>query len=206
MVSYTWFKLLLDERAILTEHDDKHLKDAIGKGTIKLPPGKTAVDVTADYLREFRKLIFRELEKPMTKEVLDKTPIDFYVTVPAIWDDIAKDQTTRAVKQAGFLDRVRDNFTLMSEPEAAAVAALTTTYERYGGVVEASSRRESTKLAERVADETHLQKGLIALIVDGGGGTVDLEAMKVVDVNPLKLRNVCVGYGLHKILNIVAYG
>jgi hypothetical protein len=48
---YTWTKLLLDQDSLPTEHDNPLLRHALGSGMLRLPPGKSAVEVCDDYLR-----------------------------------------------------------------------------------------------------------------------------------------------------------
>ncbi|KAL3954718.1 hypothetical protein ACCO45_010281 [Purpureocillium lilacinum] len=87
--------------------------------------------------------------------------IRYYLTVPAIWNDAGKAATRAAAIQAGFLRDENDNrLTLISEPEAAALFCSKT------GLL-------NLKVHDAV------------LIVDCGGGTVDLIAYEVEEENPL---------------------
>jgi hypothetical protein len=56
MVSYSWTKMLLDQKAVPTEYDDPDLMKAASNGLMKLPSGKTAKDVVTDYLKGMHKM------------------------------------------------------------------------------------------------------------------------------------------------------
>lgn len=124
MKSYTWFKLLLDERADPTEYDCPLLHSAVGEGTLKLPPGKSVIDVVADYLRILKKDLMHILAGPIGEDILKITPINFWFTVPAIWDDRAQARTKTALELAGYDRRSIDKVYFVTEPEAAAACVL----------------------------------------------------------------------------------
>lgn len=142
MVAYSWTKLLLDENTPLTKYDDTALENASGMGILRLPANKTAVDVVSDYLSEVYKHIHRTIAKQITEETLRITPLEFWFTVPAIWSDQAQDATRKAAQRAGFgrsVERPNDEIFMITEPEAAAVAALKkTTTDGLGASVKVS--------------------------------------------------------------------
>ena len=55
---------------------------------------------------------------------MSTTPVDFVLTVPAVWSDAAKNATLQAAERAGMGNR--HDLKLISEPEAAAVYTLKT--------------------------------------------------------------------------------
>lgn len=57
------------------------------------------------------------------EEFVEKSDIEYVLTVPAIWSDAAKDFMIRAAKKAGY-GKHRWDFNLVSEPEAAAAYTL----------------------------------------------------------------------------------
>merc|ERR1711939_266797 len=88
-----------------------------------LPPGKSEIDVAADYLFKLRQAMRNQLQKSLG-EVFNREErnIRYYLTVPAIWNDAGKAATRAAAIQAGFLRDENDNrLTLITEPEAAAL-------------------------------------------------------------------------------------
>ena len=60
----------------------------------------------------------------MSKATFDMTPMECWITLPAIWSEEAKDATLTAAKNAGFGSRAGDEIYTIAEPEAAAVATL----------------------------------------------------------------------------------
>ncbi|TLS21623.1 uncharacterized protein PpBr36_09449 [Pyricularia pennisetigena] len=137
-----------------------------------LPPGKSEIDVAADYLFKLRQAMRSALQKTLG-EVFNREErnIRYYLTVPAIWNDAGKAATRAAAIQAGFLRDENDNrLTLVSEPEAAALFCSKT------GLL-------NLKVHDAV------------LIVDCGGGTVDLIAYEVEDENPFTVAECTAGSG-----------
>ncbi|KAJ3476512.1 hypothetical protein NLG97_g9107 [Lecanicillium saksenae] len=137
-----------------------------------LPPGKSEIDVAADYLFKLRQAMRAALQKALG-EVFNREErnIRYYLTVPAIWNDAGKAATRAAAIQAGFLRDENDNrLTLVSEPEAAALFCSKT------GLL-------NLKVHDAV------------LIVDCGGGTVDLIAYEVEEENPFTVAECTAGSG-----------
>ncbi|KAH8811431.1 hypothetical protein F5884DRAFT_274128 [Xylogone sp. PMI_703] len=137
-----------------------------------LPPGKSEIDVAADYLFKLRQAMRNQLQKTLG-EVFNREErnIRYYLTVPAIWNDAGKAATRAAAIQAGFLRDENDNrLTLITEPEAAALFCSKT------GLL-------NLKIHDAV------------LIVDCGGGTVDLIAYEVEEENPFTVAECTAGSG-----------
>ncbi|KAI5464060.1 hypothetical protein BGZ63DRAFT_351386 [Mariannaea sp. PMI_226] len=137
-----------------------------------LPPGKSEIDVAADYLFKLRQAMRTALQKTLG-DVFNREErnIRYYLTVPAIWNDAGKAATRSAAIQAGFLRDENDNrLTLISEPEAAALFCSKT------GLL-------NLKVHDAV------------LIVDCGGGTVDLIAYEVEEENPFTVAECTAGSG-----------
>lgn len=128
MKCYSWTKLLLDKDTPLTIYDDPMLEEVTQSGILKLPQDKDAVDVVADYLTGVYEHIMHMLEKGLTEPILSMSPIEFWFTMPAIWSDKAQAATREAAQRAGFgprPERLKDAIYMITEPEAAAIAALT---------------------------------------------------------------------------------
>jgi hypothetical protein len=137
-----------------------------------LPPGKSEIDVAADYLFKVRQAMRAQLQKTLG-EVFNREErnIRYYLTVPAIWNDAAKAATRAAAIQAGYLRDENDNrLTLITEPEAAAMFC-------------AKSGLLNLKVGDAI------------LIVDCGGGTVDLIAYEVEEENPFTVAECTAGSG-----------
>ncbi|OCK73988.1 actin-like ATPase domain-containing protein [Lepidopterella palustris CBS 459.81] len=176
MISYSWTKLLLDGKTPSTAHDDPDLANSEGAGMLKLPAGKTAKDVAADYLREVCDWTMKQLAKRISQEVLDVTPLEFWFTVPAIWSDKAKDATRTAARTAGFGVRPGDKIFMIPEPEAAGIATL--------------------KSLTHDGSTTQVKPGDGIIICDCGGGTVDITTYKVISTMPkLEFEELVEGAG-----------
>ncbi len=96
-------------------------------------------------------------------------PIDLIITHPANWPDEAVNKTYRAAT-AAFSTRVFPmlrNVSFVSEPEACAHYTL--------------------RAAQR-ADHGRLRRGDCFIVVDAGGGTVDLASFQITDIDPSKNR------------------
>lgn len=147
-----WMKLFLDKKARVTPFDDPNLRRALEEEEMRLPPGKTAEDVTTNFFRELYEFTMQRLRQEYPDILLDMTPIKYCFTMPAIWSDQAQGKTLLAAEEGGFAARQVDEVTLISEPEAAAMATLTNSWPRYGDRIQA---REPC-----------------VLVCDCGGGTV----------------------------------
>jgi hypothetical protein len=137
-----------------------------------LPPGKSEIDVAADYLFKLRQAMRSQLQKTLGEVFTrEERNIRYYLTVPAIWNDAGKAATRTAAIQAGFLRDENDNrLTLVSEPEAAALFC-------------AKSGLLNLKVGDAI------------LIVDCGGGTVDLIAYEVEEESPFSVMECTAGSG-----------
>ena len=121
--SYMWTKLLLgkDSRGTVAQNDE--LKELYGNGFCTLPPGKSAKEVVTDFLSGLYKYLAERLQRhdEMTYRI---TPMEFWLTVPAMWTDAAKTATIEAAQAAGFGSRGMDSIHIITEPEAAALSVL----------------------------------------------------------------------------------
>jgi len=124
MKGYSWTKLLLDKAAAKSAFDDPKLAQIAGKGMMDLPTFRTAQGVCQDFLTEVRKCVFARLNKELGADFVKLTPVECWITIPAIWSDEAKGATRSAAIAAGFASRPMDSVNMIPEPEAAAVAAL----------------------------------------------------------------------------------
>uniref|UniRef100_A0A8H7TU91 Uncharacterized protein n=1 Tax=Bionectria ochroleuca TaxID=29856 RepID=A0A8H7TU91_BIOOC len=131
--------------------------------------GETPEQLTKIYLSCLHEHFISILEKTLSSAVVRSTPMDFVVTVPAIWSNAAKEATERAAAVAGFCGNSR--IQLISEPEAAALYTL-----------------------KNLSPGT-LQLGKKFVVCDAGGGTVDLITYEVTRVDKLELKEVTEGTG-----------
>jgi len=121
--SYQWTKLLLGKDTRASQSRSSDLKDIYGNGFCTLPLGKSAKDVVADFLRGLYEYLIERLQKH-DDTAFRITPMEFWITVPAMWTDAAKATTIEAAQAAGFGSRVMDSVHIITEPEAAALSVL----------------------------------------------------------------------------------
>ena len=122
--TYAWWKLLLDKTTKKTDFDDPLLEKAIGTRLLRLPEGKSAMEVMTDFLTPVQEYFMGKLRDAMLETALEQTPFRYVVTVPATWQHSARDETRRAVKEAGFARGDRDEIIVIDEPEAAALSVI----------------------------------------------------------------------------------
>lgn len=176
MHSYCWMKLLLDSSAKLSDFDDPALNDMYGSGMMRTPTNKSPEELCTDYLGCLHEFIEGELIKRFSRGIYENTSIKYRVTVPAIWSDAAKAATRSAVISAGFGSRLSDTIELISEPEAAAVAAL------------------KPHIGKDPLDP--ISAGDNILVCDCGGGTDDITTYTILQIEPrLQFEELCYGVG-----------
>lgn len=86
------------------------------KNPISTGPGqsKTPEELTTEYLTELYKHIMYTLEQKLGKAILRTVPLEFCLTVPAIWSEVAKEKTLNACKLAGI--KSASDIFIVSEP------------------------------------------------------------------------------------------
>lgn len=129
----------------------------------------SVIDAVTDYLTEIYKHTIETLSRRYGEAFLSRTPIEFVLTVPAVWSDAAKAGTLTAAERAGMGNR--HELRLISEPEAAAVYTL------------------------KAIQPNHLKIGDNFIVCDAGGGTVDLIAYTILQLEPLRVEESAVGDG-----------
>ncbi|OBT43288.1 hypothetical protein VE00_06923 [Pseudogymnoascus sp. WSF 3629] len=165
--SHQWFKLDLESKyspdtALSTRYPHSNI----------LPPNihHNAQQLTTDYLKALKKHLMYILELQLGALQAKITPLQFVLTVPAVWSDIAREKTSLAAKNAGL--EVDEPLRMISEPEAAATYALQEQELRF------------------------LAPGDTFVICDAGGGTVDLISYTIVKLQPvLEVKEAAPGTG-----------
>ncbi|MBC6452206.1 MAG: HSP70 family protein [Hormoscilla sp. SP5CHS1] len=114
------------------------------------------IDLVADYLRELGGLLRTELKNATSGELKDNE-ILWCLTIPAIWKDNEKSFMRGAAVKAGLItdsESDRERLLLVLEPEAAAIYC-------------------------QEKDQAQLEAGKRFMVVDCGGGTVDITTHEV---------------------------
>ncbi|KAK6083953.1 Chaperone protein DnaK [Seiridium cupressi] len=120
-------------------------------------------DLVSRYLDNLGAHVMRTIEERYSKDVMMTMPTSFVLTVPAIWSDLAKQRTHRAFDKALSFRSYGpvESVSLLSEPEAAATFALDALISG------------------------DLQVGQTIVVVDAGGGTVDLVSYTINALGPV---------------------
>ena len=139
-----------------------------------LPAGLTVQRVVADYLRCMHSLFMERLRMKYGSTIAAEN-VGWYLTVPAMWSEAAKQTMRRAAVDAGLVTQADsiERLSLVLEPEAASLYACTT------------------------SAEFQLKDGDHYMIIDAGGGTVDIVCHQIVKSNngAESLREVMFGSG-----------
>ncbi|XP_045173653.1 heat shock 70 kDa protein 12B-like isoform X2 [Mercenaria mercenaria] len=154
------FKMLLFKDQGITR--SATLEDESGK---KLP-AMTVFSLSIDYIK---KNVLDTLNKQVDNS-LEVDEIHWVLTVPAIWNDAAKQFMREAAQKAGIPGK---NLTICLEPEAASI------YCRHLQVSKSQADGEKTSLAQ-------FSSGTKYLVLDAGGGTVDITVHEVTTSGELK--------------------
>ena len=126
-----------------------------------LPPGKSDIDVSADYLSKVRVALSSQLQTSLGEVFTrDERDIDYWFTIPGIWDDAGQKSLRAAIIQAGYVRDENDHrLSFVTVGEAAALHCL-----------------KLSMLDLQVKD--------VVLIVDCGWGAVDLQTCELASKSP----------------------
>lgn len=134
--------------------------------------GRDALQLVTDFIGLLGEHLIYTLQEKLGESVIKTTPFEYVVTVPAIWSDLAKDKTKQACERALSLSEKGAPVHLVSEPEAAAIYAL------HG------------------LDPHGLKENDTMVVVDAGGGTVDLISYTITSLEPvLEVQEAAPGSG-----------
>jgi len=130
---------------------------------------KTVMDALTDYLSLLHKHTLDHLVRRYGPAFTSYTPLEYVLTLPAIWSDAAKHATLLAASRAGM--GPAHTIKLISEPEAAALYTL------------------KTFLPSFVSTSEHI------VVCDAGGGTVDIIAYRIMQRAPVRIEESAIGTG-----------
>ncbi|KAG1903416.1 uncharacterized protein F5891DRAFT_1019283 [Suillus fuscotomentosus] len=165
-VKLAWWKLHLRAKHLASSH--------IRDGDIEpLPQGKSAVEVLADFMR----YLFQCARNYIQESHLDfwrsiKNSIEFVFTHPNGWEGQQQQQIRRAIELAGLISSKEEqsHVHLLTEGEASLHFCVTN--------VIASDRFSQTPIdvSDYSDDEEDQSDNQGVIVVDAGGGTIDLSA------------------------------
>jgi len=160
------FKMLLHEGTDKTKDgpyftkDGKRVRDANGHGFLVL-------DLIADYLKVLKDFALEYITSGVTG-LLEERQIRWCLTVPAIWTNANKQLMRRAAQKAGLIGSDKEDaerLLIVLEPEAAAIYCM--------------KHDKGTNLST-------LDQGKCFMVVDCGGGTVDITVHEIAEHEELK--------------------
>ncbi|KAG0136910.1 hypothetical protein HOY82DRAFT_549029 [Tuber indicum] len=163
----SWIKILLDP--------SQPRPNFVNPKKTTLPRGKKIVDIVTDYLGALKSYTVQTLERRLGKEIVQRSKVEYVLTVPAVWSDKARQMTMEAAIRAGLGVGSEDGgaglLKLITEPEGAAEYAL------------------------RSIQPNSMKVGDCFVVCDAGGGTVDLISYRISSLVPLQLNEVAIGTG-----------
>ncbi|KAL8715916.1 MAG: hypothetical protein Q9220_000583 [cf. Caloplaca sp. 1 TL-2023] len=165
---HQWFKLGLDPSQ---SRDQSELARKYHDPNAAPPGyGQSPETLAKDYLTALRCHAERVLRHKLPESALSSTPVEYVITVPAVWSDRAQASTRRCAEEAGM--GLGSNLHIISEPEAAAMYALD------------------------AMDPHNIKVGDTFVLCDAGGGTVDLISYEVLALKPLlRIKEAAPGSG-----------
>ena len=149
-----------------------------GQGKIKVQTPADAYPLIVEYLKR----MLGTARRAITQTGYPDSRINWCVTIPAIWDDADRSLMRRAAVEAGFPDQ---RLLLVHEPEAAALQCRVHMARLPADREGASSRYDLNSDGARF------------MVVDCGGGTVDITAYRVAGASAGKqqLAELCKASG-----------
>ncbi|KAG7287659.1 hypothetical protein NEMBOFW57_007172 [Staphylotrichum longicolle] len=170
-----WFKLLLIDDEDLPE--DVRNSAKINEARQYLSKhNKTATEVAALFLRQLWNHSIQRITETASRNVLNYSKFHIVITLPAIWPAYACTRMKEVATLAGMLANRGvggdTELSFVSEPEAAALATLSDMEGR-----------------------CDIKAGDSFVVVDCGGGTVDLISYEVVSLSPMVVKECIKGQG-----------
>ncbi|XP_060070185.1 heat shock 70 kDa protein 12A-like [Ylistrum balloti] len=141
------FKMVLHNNKALRR--DTRVEEVTGKKTLP------AIDVFSHAIRYLKDHLMQTIQKMV--EGINSNDIKFVITVPAIWDDRAKQFMREAAKKGGIRET---QLSIALEPEAASIYCQNLPVERAG-----AGNESFLKVAK---------SGTKYMVLDLGGGTADI--------------------------------
>jgi molecular chaperone DnaK (HSP70) len=153
-----------------------------------LPPSilHNAQILTSDYLSALKKHLIYILRLQLMEVQVKETPLQFILTVPAVWTEVAKEKTLRAAEIAGL--GADAPILMISEP-------VSETKSPQIIIINIFQEAAATYALHR-QDLQYLAPGDTFVVCDAGGGTVDLISYTVVSLEPvLEVKEAAPGTG-----------
>lgn len=136
----------------------------------------SAMTIFSMAIRYLREHLMEAINRQM--DGIDEEVIRWVLTVPAIWDDSAKQFMREAAKEAGI---AKDQLTLALEPEAASLYCMKQPMAKLSSV-------------DRKTSFVEFEVGTKYMVIDIGGGTVDITLHEILPDRKIReLQAACGG-------------
>jgi hypothetical protein len=122
--SRAWWKLLFAVRGKVEDFRHPLLQEKVAQDMIGLPEGISFLHLFSYFFGVLCALAHTVLNDHFTKAFMNEVTTKFVITVPANWDEREKQLALKAAKMAGLDGRQEDELVMITEPEAAAMIAL----------------------------------------------------------------------------------
>ena len=155
--SLRWIKLLLES----SNQHEKTVKPVKDSNALLKKINKTAQEVVTDYLRLLWNYALQDIRDHCDSYDEEIYGLKIVLTVPAMWTPAAKEKTIQAARASGM----PDDISLVTEPEAAALATLKEKAEEEILKVCYTSGFTHSRL-------NGIKVGDAFVVCDAGGGTV----------------------------------
>ncbi|KAL1876468.1 hypothetical protein Daus18300_002712 [Diaporthe australafricana] len=173
-----WFKLALIAQQDLDQEVRASAQIQEARRALRAQ-GKSPGDVISAFLRHMWKHVVAKIKLAEGEKTVETSKFHVVFTLPAIWPNYAREGMLRAIKGAGILDKRPagdTTYDFVSEPEAAAIATLSGIYGQ-----------KNLKACYPVGDTF--------VVVDCGGGTVDIITYIITSMSPMTVQEVVKGKG-----------
>lgn len=189
------FKLLLAREAALgTQTGGGRTSRAQSRGdgeggvSVQLPQGVTVERAVSDFLGKLAQFAVEHLQSKYGSHITMRE-VQWCITVPAIWDEQAKQQMIECAERAGM---VVGDLCPAHMADSASPHAIHIVLESEAASVYCARRRSASS---QVPAGFQLRSGDEFMVADAGGGTVDIVVHKQVDDNGLQFQEVAEGSG-----------
>ncbi|KAG2353445.1 hypothetical protein BDR07DRAFT_1367118 [Suillus spraguei] len=178
-VKLAWWKLHLRAKHLASSH--------IRNGDIKpLPQGKSAVEVLADFMRYLFQCARTHIQTShlnLWRSV--KNSIEFVFTHPNGWEGLQQQQIRRAVELAGLISSKEEqsHVHLLTEGEASLHFCVTNV------IASDTFSKTPIDVSDYSDDEEDQSDNQGIIIVDAGGGTIDLSAYSM-ELSPTSFEEI----------------
>ena len=153
--------------------------------------------VFIEAFKHIKRHVFKDLNKDMKKYNSEVTienikDIQWIITVPAIWNDIAKDKMITWIGNAGLTDEnIKDHCLLKYEPDCASLSLqneLLKNKRIQNNITSTSSIQliDDDNLFDDCKEDIIDLNGCKYILIDAGGGTIDIACHQFMNNNDVK--------------------